>query len=335
MSIQPDLLGYVRDALKSGRSREDIRAALLAAEWTETEADAALASWSDDEAGSPVPRPARSMAAKEAFFYALLFVAFGMVAGNTLSLFFGQANFWLPERGDFYSRYAVHGLRWSMAALIVFTPAFWFLNRFDDRATGKDTARKHGTMRRWLSSIAMFVAVAALLGDALYLIYTYLNGHMTTRFLAKSGTVALLAWVVLAYFRQDRRITGINRKIPSAWVLSGLAVLSLVLSFMTIGGPAQGQKERRDQLKLSDMRNLAYDIARCSGVDRNNLPEVLDPLSCAENLDRLTAYAANVKYTRISGNEYQLCIDVEFPPAINQRFGGDIKISDQTACLRQ
>ncbi|MCR8549314.1 DUF5671 domain-containing protein [Salipiger sp. P9] len=330
MSLPKDLTDFVHDALKSGQSRDAIRAHLLAAEWTETEADAALAGWSETATSTgPVPRPIRSTAARDAFFYALLFVAFGMVAGNVLTLFFGQIQVWLPETGR-TPTYAASGLRWSMAALIVFAPAFWLLDRADARALRGDPSRRHGTIRRWLSSLAMLIAVITLMGDALVLIYTFLDGQMTARFLAKSLTVAVIATVVLAYFRQDRSIAA--RLIPGlpAAALLGLAALALGLSFWIVGGPLQGQMEQRDRWRLSDLRTLTQDVRYCAEVDHDALPETLDPLSCARNPQNLTAFAAEITYRRIDPTRFELCTEVEFPTAISRY---DITLRDKNACI--
>ncbi|APZ52978.1 DUF5671 domain-containing protein [Salipiger abyssi] len=332
MSVPSDLARFVHEALKRGQSREAIHDSLLAAGWTETEAAQALAGWTDTltEAG-PVPRPLRSSAAKDAFFYALLFVAFGMVAGNALTLLFGWINVQLPDRSS-APVYAAGTLRWSLAALIVFTPAFWLLDRADARAARTDSARGHGAIRRWLSSLAMLIAVVTLMGDALYLIYTFLNGQITARFLAKSATVALIFLMVLAYFRQDRagRATALPTLMGAAPV--AVAVLSAALAFPIMGGPGRGQMEQRDRSRIADLRTLTQDVLLCLEIDHETLPETLDPMSCARNPQRLTGFAAGIAYHRISDTAFELCTEIEFPPAI-QPYG--LTLTERTACMRQ
>lgn len=331
MPVQKELSDYIREALKAGQSRETIHATLLAENWTETEVEIALAQWSDTTPAGPVPRPVRSTSAKDAFFYALLFVGFGMVAGNTLAMLLAQVNFWIPEAGR-VDRYQVSGIRWAMAAIIVFAPAFWYMNRVDSRATIADSSRSHNTIRRWLSSLAMLIAVITLMGDALYLIYKFLDGHVTARFLAKSAIVALIAAVVLSYFRQEKTQSIKVWLLPPAIALLGLTALGLGLSLSTIGGPTQGKKEQRDRWRISDLRALANDIRHCNGIDRKDLPETLDPLTCSDNPEHLTALATGITYTRINASEFELCINVEFPPAISTY---NIRVQDNTACLRR
>mgnify|MGYP005989782211 CR=1 FL=1 len=315
------LTGFVRDALAAGQARSDIRAALLGAGWTAPEVETALDAWSDAAEGGPVPRPVRSRAAQDAFFYALLFIAFGVVAGNVLSLGMAQINAWLPDIDSHQG--GVRGLRWSMAALIVFAPLFWALDRRDRRALARDPSRRHGTVRRWLSSLALLVASIALLGDALMLVYTFLDGQMTARFAARAGLIAVLATIVIGYFRQDDR----SAARPAGLALIALAGAGLALSFVTVGGPAQGRAEHRDRARVSDLRALEADVAACAGQDA--LPETLNPLDCARDPARLTALAAGVTYRRTGAGTFELCVPVESPARVSQ-YG--ITIRDDMAC---
>lgn len=318
MTQSSDLKDFVRDALKAGQPPETLRKTLATAEWTKTEIDAALAGWMIHDRTGAVPRPVRSRTAQDALFYALLFAVFGMVAGNALALLYGQINLWIPETGDRSTYSGLTGLRWSMAALIVFVPVFYLLDRADNRASRTDPARRHGTMRRWLSAIAMLIAILTLLGDALFLIYNWLDGQLTGRFLAKSATVALLALIVLAYFREDRDLPFKTLPMPAAWAMITVSVLSLGLSFWTIGGPAQGAMEQRDRWRVADMRSLQNDLVGCSETLGSNLPETLDPTVCARNPGHLTGYAKEITYRRLNAREFELCVPVEFPKALSR-----------------
>jgi hypothetical protein len=330
MQRSPELSTYIRDALQSGQSKDDIAKALRSADWTETEIDAALAGWLHQDGKQAVPRPMRSTAARDALFYSLLFVVFGMVVGSTLILLFAQINIWLPEPGEPAAYGRLSGLRWSMAALIVFVPVFFVLDRKDRKATDADPARRHGTVRRWLSALAMLVATITLLGDALYLIYSWLDGQITLRFLLKSATVACVALVVLAYFRETRSLPTGGIPVPAGWVLIGLATLSLGMTFWLVGGPAQGQMEQRDRWRLSDLRTLANDVTDCVDIDRANLPETLDPMICARNPARLTGFASDIIYERTSTTAFALCVVVEYPAGLDSY---DLRLDANTACI--
>ena len=328
MSESSPITTYVRDALRAGQTKQAIAQALSAAGWTKSEVAAALAAWTESGETGPVPRPVRAQSARDALFYGLLFIAFGMVAGNALALILGQINIWLPETRQYPGR-GTDGLRWSMAAIIVFTPVFWWLDRTDRQAQSADPARQHGFVRRWLSAVAMLFAVVSLLGNALFVIYTYLDGAMTARFLAKSAAVAGMSLVVLGYFRQAGE-DGAKRPGVTRWALIGTAALALGLAFWTVGGPAQGRAEQRDVWRVSDMRTLANDILSCD-LANEPLPETLDPLRCASNPDRMTAMARDITYRRLSGTEFELCTRLEAPE--HARTYG-LRLTGNTLCQR-
>lgn len=330
MQLPPDLSNFVRDALSNGHSKDDIATSLARSNWTSQEIDQALGAWSVDEKIGTIPQPMRSSAAWDALFYALLFSAFGMVIGNILTLIFGQITLWLPEAGDTYSSNGLRNLRWSMAALIIFTPAFLWLHHRDMRASLANSANKFGAPRRWLSAIAIFAAAIALLCDGIYLIYRFLDGDLTVRFLCKSGAVALVAFVVIQYFRQDRlegkdlEQTSRGDRFLANWLSPSLALLVLGLSFWTIGGPAQGRMEHHDRLRISDARSLARDVADCLTNADKDVPDSLDPMTCAHNPHRLSGYASSVTYERLSQKRFQLCTNVEVPERA-WTYGGDLK----------
>lgn len=331
MSESVVLSEFVRQALGKGQSKAQVQALLLDAGWTQIEVEAALAAWEAHPDLGAVPQPVRSRSAWDALFYAVLFVAFWMVIGNTLALLFGQIEAWFPEPGETYRTYMLSGQRWSMAALIVFTPVFFWINRIDVRACAADPARPFGTLRRWLATVALFVAAVSLMGNALYLIYRFLDGDITAKFMAKTLVVAAASGLVLFYFLQDRRERADGGRALAGWLPVASALAVLVLSFLTIGGPGQGQMERRDAWRISDMYDLRGDIANCEGVDPENLPEALNPMDCARNPDSLTGFAASVRYERLSSDRFRLCTEIEDPERVHRTSGATL--DGATYCL--
>lgn len=327
MQIPDALSKFVRDALNKGLSKDDIRTCLNPSSWTALEIDTALNGWSYDKTAGAVPQPQRSTAAWDAVFYALLFAAFGMMIGNTLTLLLGLITLWMPEVGDRFSSSGLRGLRWSMAALIIFTPVFLWLHQKNAHNSAANPASKYGGVRRWLTAVAIFAAAMTLLCDAIYLIYRFLDGDLTTRFITKSSAVALLSLVVIQYFRQDRQnqesVSKLDR-LFATWSATGLAVLVLALSFWSVGGPAQGQMEHRDRLRVSDMRMLSEGIRFCEVTRDKDLPEMLDPMSCARSPQRLTGFASQVTYKKLSANQFQLCTTVEAPERL-RGYNADIR----------
>ncbi len=324
MRPETSLSDFVRDALNSGKSRADIRSGLKSADWTKLEIDTALNGWAHSETMGAIPCPQRSTSAWDALFYALLFAAFGLMVGHTLHLMMGLITHMIPNPHEIQYGRGLGGLRWSMAAVIVFTPVFFWLHRNDAKACAADPVRRHGTVRRWLATLAIFLAVLTLLGDGIYVIYAFLNGDITARFMAKAGAVAMMSFVVLIYFRRDRQDTAQAAQNPGAAIAALLALAALVASLWLVGGPAQGQKERRDGLRLSDLNQLKNDIAECAVVRETGLPATLTPTDCAQSPQRLTGLATQVTYSRVDAETFELCVALEAPDRMGQSYNARI-----------
>lgn len=329
MALDPELSNFVRDALQRGMTRDQTGAALSAAGWTETEIAAALDSWIVVDGAGPVPRPVRSSAAADAVFYALLFLVFAAIVGNVLALWFGQIDHWFPDDTETLYPGQQSGLRWSIAALVVFLPVFLWLDRTDSRATARDPSLHYNSVRRWLSAIALLCALLALLTDALFLIYRWLDGQLTLRFLLKSATVAGVALITLAYFRSTRRLPLPVLPIPAGWIMAGLGVLGVGLTLLTIGGPSQGRAEQRDQSRIAALYTLSSDLDQCPAVSKAPLPAQLDPMDCATNPGQMARYAAEIRYARLAANRYSLCIDLENAAAL---YTMGLRVEGNTVC---
>jgi hypothetical protein len=196
---------FVRDALLAGRTRPEIREALLAAGWSTREVEKALAEFSDSEFMPPVPRPRSHVTAREVFIYALLFTALAFTATNLVELIHNILNIRLPDSADNTYAYprAVRQLRWAIANLAVSTPLFIWMTIYTDRQIRNDKSLRRSLVRKWLTYIALFISALVFFGDATYSIYTFLNGEVTLRFVLKAATVAFVSAAVFAFYLRD------------------------------------------------------------------------------------------------------------------------------------
>ncbi|MGC9368486.1 MAG: DUF5671 domain-containing protein [Paracoccaceae bacterium] len=197
------LAQFVAEALKEGRSREEIAAALREAGWTGNEVSGALDAWAETGFTPPVPRPRPYVSAREAFLYALMFLALAMTAWNITALGFELIELWLPDITDRYGGYSAQSVRWSISVLVVFFPLFLVMNTRAQRAAHADPGQRRSAVRKWFGYVTLFLAAIALLGDLIAVIYALLSGDLTARFLAKAALVALTAGLIFLYFRGE------------------------------------------------------------------------------------------------------------------------------------
>lgn len=207
MRTPEQLTKFVGKALDRGRDRTAIAAALTEAGWEPSETQAALAAWSETVFDPPIPRPQPQILARDAYRYGLMFVALMVVAGHLIWLGFYTIDVWLVDLTEpgRWRTYRLWEIRWSTAALITFTPVFLYLNLRSVAATRADPALRRSTVRRWLGFLTLFVASVAFLSDVVTLIYVWLNGDLSLRFVLKVLVVAVVSGGVFIFFRDETK----------------------------------------------------------------------------------------------------------------------------------
>ena len=192
---------FVHDGLRAGHSPQELRDALTQAGWSEHEIDDALASWSEGALRLPVPRPRPYVSAREAMLYGLMFVTLLAVTWHLVQLSFGLIEIWLPDPMSGTGYWSQRSMRWSIATLIVVLPLFLGLNRHAERVARDDPGQRRSLIRKRFGALTLFLAALVLLGDSIAVVFAWLNGDLTARFAAKAAVVAVVAVLVIGYFR--------------------------------------------------------------------------------------------------------------------------------------
>ena len=203
MKPADQLSEFVRHAMAQGGNRDQIAQALTDAGWSAPEIDEALHSWQAMPGLPPVPRPRPYASATEALLYGLLFLSLSVVAWNISDLGMAVLDQLIPDPAERIHYPGGGELRWPIAALIVFTPLFLFLNGKVAALARGDGGRRRSLVRKWFASMTLLIAALVLLGDGISIVYALLSGELTARFAAKAGLVASIAALVFAYYRDE------------------------------------------------------------------------------------------------------------------------------------
>jgi membrane protein YqaA with SNARE-associated domain len=100
---------------------------------------------------------------------------------------------------------ALQAIRWDLSSLIVAFPLFIAVSWRVSIAMRRDPTRRASKTRRSLTYIMLFIGSLTLIGDVITLIYNFLGGELSTRFVLKVFTVAVIAGGVVAYYFADLR----------------------------------------------------------------------------------------------------------------------------------
>ena len=205
MATRDRLRAFVGEALAAGQGRERIAAALREAGWSEPEIRHAFAAWADEPFTPPVPRPTRTVSARDAFVYLLIFLSLILSAYHLTSLLHAIVDLTVPDPLPSHSG-AEGRVRWSISMLVVFGPLYLWLTWREARATAADPGQRRSAVRDGVTWLALFVAACVFLGDLVALIHGFLDGELSLLFGLKLAAVALVSGAVfLFYLREARR----------------------------------------------------------------------------------------------------------------------------------
>lgn len=209
MTVSNDLVGFVREGLSRGMTRPEIASVLTAAGWHEQQVKDALRAFAEVSSPVPVPRPRPYVSAREAFTYLVFFVTLYISAYSLGALAFDLIDKFLPDPAGRRSPASIaQSMRWAMSWLIVTFPVWLFVASRIARAGRRDPTARSSRIRRQLTYATIFVASCVVLGDTTTLVYYTLGGELSSRFVLKVLTVAVIGGGAFAYFLPDVREEG-------------------------------------------------------------------------------------------------------------------------------
>jgi hypothetical protein len=204
-----DLADFVRRALELKIGRNEITRTLTNAGWSEADAAKALAAYADVPFPIPVPRPRPLFSARDAFTYLVLFGALYSSVWAVVSLLFAFIDRMIPDaalaNAGYAGAYLEETIRWNIAGLIVSFPIFLYTFRLVTQRIAGDPTARSSPPRRWLTYLTLAMAVSALAGDLITLVYFALSGELTMPFVLKVLVVALVSGGTFQYFLADVR----------------------------------------------------------------------------------------------------------------------------------
>jgi hypothetical protein len=198
--MQADLAKFIEHARLKGMDHSTIFALLQSAGWKDQEIAEAIAA---RELTIPIPERAGVGSPRDAFFHLLAFTALYAWTICLLFLLFTYINFSFPDAADPATSFAVESalaaMRKGLATLIVSFPLFmgvwWYLLREVRRHPNKAKS----WVRRWLTSLSLFVAAVTILGNTITVVYYLVEGDLTIRFLLKVATLFVVAGATFVY----------------------------------------------------------------------------------------------------------------------------------------
>jgi hypothetical protein len=206
-TIQPvssgdNLSKFLEAARARGIGEEALVGLLKGRGWPEDDAYRAVASDYETRTGIQIPAYKRSGSAKDAFLYLL---AFSLLATWTIavgSVMFTLIDRWLkdPLANTSYYQSGYYQISDSLACIIVAFPVYLLVTRYILREVQAHPEKLDSPVRKWLTYIALLIAAGVVVGDIITFLTFLLRGELTSRFIAKTSIVLLIAGGIFWYY---------------------------------------------------------------------------------------------------------------------------------------
>ncbi len=216
---------------------------------------------------------------KDVFMHLLSMIALYISAGSLIALLFQYINIYFPDalQPIYYS--GVSGIiRWAMASLMIIFPIYLGVMHMLNRDYIENPEKRELKIRKWLVYFTLFIASLIIATDLVTLVYNFLGGELTMRFLLKILAVGSVIGTVFLYYGLDLkdRLTGKNLKL-FLWGSVAIVALSVIGGFFTAGSPLKARLYRFDEERVADLQNLQYQIVEF-WIQKQSLPEKLSEL---------------------------------------------------------
>ena len=216
---------------------------------------------------------------KDVFLHLLSIIALYISASSLITLFFQYINILFPDKLQplYYSGVADF-IRYAMASLIIVFPVFIFVSWILNKDYKAEPEKRGLKIRKWLVHFTLFVAAAIIIGDLVALVYNFLGGDLTARFILKVFSFLSVAGAVFLFYLMDLRdkLSSSALKIL-AWAVPVVILVSIAAGFFTAGSPFKARLYRFDERRVSDLQMIQNEIINY-WIQKEGLPENFDDL---------------------------------------------------------
>ncbi len=250
---------------------------------------------------------------KDFFIYLGTAISLYVSAGSLLSLLFSIINQRFADALDTsygyyaYGTYMGDGAMFAIAALIIVVPIYLFLSYHIRKGIVADSEKRSLNIRKWFVWLTIFAAGIAVAGDLVALLYTFLQGEVTVRFVLKVLSVLVVAGGIFSYYFYDLRRDASSKPNKLFVGIAGLVILlAIICGFMTFGSPSAQRDMRLDGQREMHLSDIQWQVLNYWQT-QEKLPTTL-----AELGDNFTGYIAPVDPETKTAYEYSITGPLSF-----------------------
>jgi len=250
----------------------------------------------------------------------------------------------------FRGSYSSGALKFAISALIIASPIYYLTTWQINKNLFAGYLEKDSGVRKWLSYFILFVSSVVMLGFLIGVIYNFLDGELTVKFILKALTAIIIAGTVFSYYFYDiKRLNVINvkDKIIRIYFYASLAVAIVVLvsAFIFVESPYTTRKIKHDNSlidkfsQIDNALNTYYSDKVKLPVSFDELFQEITYLRREDMKDPVTG--REFEYKVVGDKTYELCSTFLLSTKDNKSYEGGYSFDkrwDHDAgyqCLRQ
>jgi uncharacterized protein DUF5671 len=145
-----------------------------------------------------------STAPRDVFTYLLTAIALYISAAGVILIVWGLADYWFP--GFDSAADLTDNIRGGISMAVVAFPIFVYLNKVARARIRSGETNPDSRLRQAFIYLNLFIAAVVVMVDLMVVIYDFLSGDLTPRFLMKAGGLVVVAVLVFSYYRTELAI---------------------------------------------------------------------------------------------------------------------------------
>jgi len=197
--------------------------------------------------------------------------------GFLISLLFGLINSYFPDATDQYYQIesTTESIRLAIAMLVVFFPTYLVLTRLTNKLRRKETTGDFLPLTKWLIYLSLLVGTLVLLGDLVTILWTFLSGEITSRFILKAVAVLGVVGLALYYYILDVRGYWVTQESKSVMFGYGALItvfVAVAFGFANIETPSQVREMKLDAQQITDLQTIQWRLQDSLVQSTNTVP---------------------------------------------------------------
>jgi hypothetical protein len=201
-----------------------------------------------------------------------------------------------------------------VATLVITFPFFVWVTRYLKKDVIAHPEKRELRIRKWLLYLTLFIAGIVVIGDLVALVYSFLQGELTLRFILKILSIFLIAGSIFYYYLNEVREHRASPYVPLlSKIVVGLVSGAVIVGFFVVGSPFAQRDNRLDERRVGDLSIIQSQLINY-WQNKGALPAKLDDLNSDISgfrvpVDPKTGQAYT--YTTSSDRVFSLCADFQ------------------------